>query len=281
MELDKLKGYLDQGLSLVKIGKLEGKSLGSVRHWMGVYGLKPNFKNFREDPYHKKATIIDGKRCCSRCKDWKDLSSFSTKGEGRHHHYCKICLATYQADRWRDRKKKAIELMGGKCSKCGYCRNYAALEFHHLDPSQKDFDFNVGRRRSWNKLIVEIKKCVLLCSNCHKEEHYPNMAVSDETPESNPSLNWKPVELKPTGLCPSCQTEVFGTKYCSQACSKNARRRATRPSRDELARLIETTPFVQIGKMYGVSDNAIRKWANHYGLDWKAIKKLPVQDSNL
>jgi hypothetical protein len=267
MEIEKLKGYLEEGLSLTAISKKEGKSLGSIRYWAANYGLKSNFKTFSEEPYHK-TNVVDGKKRCAKCKEWKPQEVFGTKGKYKQG-YCPPCLYRYQASRWEDRKKKAVELMGGKCSKCGYCRNYAALEFHHLDPSQKDFDFNVGRRRSWDKLIVELKKCVLLCSNCHKEEHHPNMAVSDETPESNPRLNLEPVRLQPTGVCPTCETEVFGTRYCSHACSCDSRRRVKRPSREELKLLIETTPFVQIGKKYGVSDNAIRKWANHYGLEWK------------
>lgn len=297
MELTKLKGYLDQGLSLVKIGKLEGKSLGSIRYWMGVHGLKANFKNFREEPYHKKS-VVEGKKCCGRCKEWKEIEAFSTKGEGRHQHYCKVCHAAYTAERWKNRKKKAIELMGGKCGRCGYCRNYSALEFHHIDPSKKEFEFEVGRRCSWDKMIEELKKCILLCSNCHREEHHPDMVLSGEIVETNPSLNW---ELKATGSCPSCNREVFGTKYCSkpcaikakqttptgvcpscgggvfktkhcsQACAKRAKRRADRPSKEELAQLIKTKPFVQIGKMYEVSDNAIRKWANHYGLEWRKL----------
>jgi len=265
MEIEKLKEYLDNGLSLVKIGKLEGKSLGCIRYWMSVHKLKPNFKNFKEEPFRKKTKIIDGKKLCCKCKNWKEINDFSTKGEGRYQHYCKVCLSAYQADRWRKRKLKAIELLGGKCGKCGYCRNYAALEFHHLDPSQKDFDFNVGRRRSWDKLIEELKKCVLLCSNCHREEHNPDMTLSGEKTESNPSLNRT---LKPTGKCPSCQTNVFGTKFCSHLCSANAQRRAERPSREELEKLLKTTPLLQIGKMYKVSDNAIRKWADHYGLQY-------------
>jgi hypothetical protein len=268
MEEAKLKAYLDEGLSLNAIGKREGKSLGSVRYWMQIHGFKANFKNFREDPSYKNR-VVDGKKCCGRCKVWKPLCDFNSKGENYYHGFCRTCLYEYQAERWRDKKKKAVELMGGKCIRCGYCRNYAALEFHHVDPSQKDFDFNKGRRRSWDKLIVELKKCVLLCSNCHKEEHHPETILDGLAPQANVILNLGP---KPTGHCPSCQTEVFGTKYCSQACSKQSRRRANRPSKEELARLIETTPIVQIGKMYKVSDNAIRKWANHYGLKWKKIK---------
>jgi hypothetical protein len=42
-----------------------------------------------------------------------------------------------QRARGRERKLKLIELLGGRCSTCGYARNHAALEFHHMDPGQK------------------------------------------------------------------------------------------------------------------------------------------------
>jgi hypothetical protein len=266
MEINKLKDYLAEGLSLVKIGKNEGKSLGCVRHWMKVHGLKPNFKNFREEPFHKKAEILDGKKCCSKCKEWKTLDSFCSKGS-RLHGYCRPCLYAYQAERWQNRKKKAVELMGGKCNKCGYCKNYAALDFHHIDPSQKEFESDAGRHKSWNKFITELKKCTLLCSNCHREEHHPDMAVTCEPYKVDTYMNLS--GPKSTGNCPSCKNEVFGTKYCSHACAQNSQRRAKRPSREELEELIGTTPFTRIGEKYGVSDNAIRKWADHYGIEWK------------
>jgi arsenate reductase-like glutaredoxin family protein len=263
MEINKLKNYLDEGLSLNAIGKKEGKSLGSIRHWMKVHGLKPNFKNFKEEPFNKTKIICD-KKLCPKCGEIKPTKDFFSKGKYLQG-YCKPCLYAYQAERWKKRKLKAIELMGGKCINCGYCRNYSALEFHHKDPSQKDFDFNTGRRCSWDRLIQELKKCALLCSNCHREEHNPDMTFSGEKTESNPSLNRT---LKPTGKCPSCQTNVFGTKFCSHLCAANAQRRAERPSREELEKLLKTTPLLQIGKMHKVSDNAIRKWAKHYGLQY-------------
>ena len=264
MEINKLKNYLTEGLSLIQIGKKEGKSLGSIRYWMKVHNLKANFKNFKEAPF-KKAKVIEGKKCCSKCKEWKELSEFNSKGDQKHG-YCRPCLYVYQSERWKNRKKKAVQLMGGACNKCGYCRNYSALEFHHLDPSIKEFHFDKGRRYSWEKCLNELKKCILLCSNCHKEEHHPEMIVTGNV-ESNPSLNKQPKRLEPTGNCPSCQTQVFGTKYCSQVCTTGSKRKVKRPSREELEGLIATTPFTRIAEKYGVTDNAIRKWANYYGIE--------------
>jgi hypothetical protein len=268
MEIEKLKGYLAEGLSLNSIRKKEGKSLNSIRYWMRVHGLKPNFKNFGEEPFNKKALVVDGKKHCKRCDEWKELDHFFSKGKrnvGDTHHYCKPCLYAYQQERGKNRKKKVIEMMGGKCARCGYCRNYAALEFHHLDPSKKEINISGnGIKGSWKRLMAELQKCILICSNCHREEHHQDMFMLPESSiELNRILN---LEVHPTGNCPTCGTEVFNTKYCSHACSCDSRRRAKRPDREELERLIKTMPFVQIGKKYGVSDNAVRKWAEHYGL---------------
>lgn len=67
-------------------------------------------------------------------------------------------------------KRLAVEMLGGKCSRCGYSKSLRALQFHHLDPSQKSFGLSNGNTRSWKRHEEEIRKCVLLCANCHAEE---------------------------------------------------------------------------------------------------------------
>lgn len=69
----------------------------------------------------------------------------------------------------RKTKKEMVELLGGKCSLCGYKKCMAALAFHHLDPTQKEFAVSKYRKRSL--LLEEVKKCILVCSNCHVEIH--------------------------------------------------------------------------------------------------------------
>ena len=88
---------------------------------------------------------------------------------------CKKC-AVEAVQKRRDRVKElAVEYKGGKCIKCGYNKYVGALEFHHLDPSQKDFAIaSKGYTRSWEKIKEELDKCILLCSNCHREEHNKN-----------------------------------------------------------------------------------------------------------
>ena len=69
-------------------------------------------------------------------------------------------------------KKQAVKLLGGKCCVCGYDRWIDALEFHHKNPSIKEFKLGSGNIMSWKEYKSEALKCMLVCSNCHKEIHY-------------------------------------------------------------------------------------------------------------
>ncbi len=60
----------------------------------------------------------------------------------------------------------------GKCLVCGYDKCLEALDFHHIDPAQKDFAvLTHHKRRNKQTIIRESNKCMLLCSNCHRELH--------------------------------------------------------------------------------------------------------------
>lgn len=73
---------------------------------------------------------------------------------------------------WRQRiKVKLIEYKGGKCEKCGYGKCIQALQFHHKNPKEKDFTIS-GKSYSFDKMKVEVDKCMILCANCHIEEHH-------------------------------------------------------------------------------------------------------------
>lgn len=80
----------------------------------------------------------------------------------------------------------AIAYKGGICQCCGYNKYIGALEFHHINPDEKDFGISVkGYTRSWENNKRELDKCVLVCSNCHREIHAglilcPQEIISDE-----------------------------------------------------------------------------------------------------
>lgn len=67
------------------------------------------------------------------------------------------------------RKIKAVEYKGGKCSKCGYDKCLGALQFHHVNPSEKEFSIGGAHCVSWERVLKELDKCILVCANCHVE----------------------------------------------------------------------------------------------------------------
>ena len=96
--------------------------------------------------------------------------------------YCEDCvpagISNIESAKIRARllKHKLIEYKGGKCEKCGYNKCEGALQFHHLNPTEKDFTIsskNLGLT-DIQEFYNEVDKCILVCANCHAEIHWTN-----------------------------------------------------------------------------------------------------------
>ena len=83
---------------------------------------------------------------------------------------CYDCMPDGQQLHRSDFIAKIKESRGGACERCGYDTTTKALDFHHLDPNKKDFTISNGNFKL-TEAIEESKKCVLICSNCHRELH--------------------------------------------------------------------------------------------------------------
>ena len=114
---------------------------------------------------NKKLIGRQSKYCCRQCKNI----------------FLNQSLQSYHAQQERGRKRKLelIKLQGDECEVCGYNKNYAALEFHHKVPADKSFQLDLRSlsNRSWEAILEEVKKCQLLCSNCHAEHHNPDCCL--------------------------------------------------------------------------------------------------------
>lgn len=144
--------------------------------------------------------VIDGKRrnlCCRRyCLECSPFGVHNTRrvhiNKIRVPHsrdYKTMSLAqrkAFNAKHWpvakQRRREKRIKLVieaGGKCSRCGYSKNYACLSFHHREPKKKLFTLDTRglQSRSDSEIKLELRKCDLMCLNCHQEEHHPDLMV--------------------------------------------------------------------------------------------------------
>jgi endogenous inhibitor of DNA gyrase (YacG/DUF329 family) len=172
------------------------------------------------------------------------------------------------------RKAKLMEMKGIKCSSCGYKKNYAALAFHHRDPSQKSFalDLRTCSNKSWESLLEEAAKCDLVCMNCHMEIHHPELDAESSRNKIKEFIQFNETEVNQHLLdpmnCDRCgkeyQPDKSKRKFCSEKCRQLNSRKVERPSREQLEKDLSEMSFVRVGKKYGVSDNAVRKWLKNY-----------------
>lgn len=73
-------------------------------------------------------------------------------------------------------KDELVEMFGGKCKCCGFNQFNSALDFHHIEPKGKDFQVS-SKTISLERCIEEAKKCILVCSNCHRGIHSGDVKI--------------------------------------------------------------------------------------------------------
>jgi Homeodomain-like domain len=154
----RLAGLVERGLSTRAIAAECGVSYSTARHWLRRYGMVT-------ERVRRRALGPLPRRVERRCRT-HGTTAFVL--EGRGYYRCCRCRMERVAERRRKVKRILVEEAGGACTICGFAEHPAALEFHHVDPSQKSFELSIrGVTRSIDVLREEAEKCVLLCSNCH------------------------------------------------------------------------------------------------------------------
>jgi len=128
---------------------------------------------------------------------------------------------------------------------------------------------------------IRYKKAKTRCQ--YKSNWYEDYILSDKRVKEvfnfdvpNLDVHFSTGKKKYTKICQNCGDSFEGNyrnaKYCSIKCKGEQRRKVKRVSKEELIELIKTKPMVQIGKQFGITDNAIRKWAIGYDIDIKKVK---------
>ena len=121
-----------------------------------VNGTEKQYKNLEKECYCGKKFIGTrpwSKYCSKKCTNSSPMRRKNTRD--------------FQAGR-RGRINEIKMKLG--CSICGYNKHPAALDFDHIDPALKSFTLSQDPKRAWSKIEAEIKKCRVLCANCHRIE---------------------------------------------------------------------------------------------------------------
>ena len=172
---------------------------------------------------------------------------------------------------WRENTKaRIVKAFGGSCCICNYNKCNDALELHHIDPTTKDFSigFIMSHIISWKRICEELKKCIMVCSNCHKEIHANLTDLPENTKRFDETfINYKEEEHKKYyDLCPICGKEKRINLFtCSKECGMK-RRGLFDWSKYDIVDMIDNQKLTQqqISEIIGCSHATI----------WKRYKKL-------
>lgn len=143
-----------------------------------------------ESEFYRQTKRSGNKRLCSWCKKCSSLSASEGRKklrlenpelvreqERKWHHSNKDKYNQKTKERSRALKQKCVEYKGGCCINCGFNKYLSALDFHHIDRSEKDF--MITQTTNWDKIRIELDKCILLCSNCHRALHSGDLKINN------------------------------------------------------------------------------------------------------
>jgi transposase len=157
---ERLEELVERGLSARQIATECEVSFSTVRHWLKRHGLRTVRARTPAPDGEPRFTV----RRCAVHGETKFIR------ENRGYYRCTRCRMERVGARRRKVKQILVEEAGGRCSLCGYDRCLAALQFHHVDPTQKLFGIaRNGSTRGIAEARREAAKCVLVCANCHAE----------------------------------------------------------------------------------------------------------------
>lgn len=130
-------------------------------------------------------------------------------------------------------KARMVAYKGGRCSACGYSRSIVAMSFHHCEPEEKAFNIAGSHARSWESLRKELDKCVLLCLNCHLEQH----AVDEDVGRQKTRRSETPNEAgRRCTNCGRVYTHDYRQGHTRRLCNSCRSNRGGREARHSLKR---------------------------------------------
>ena len=166
----------------------------------------------------------------------------------------------------RTMKARCIAYLGGACKVCGYNKSHAALEFHHRDPSSKEFQLSTGRTKGWERTKSELDKCDLLCSNCHREVHGAWRSSDMTALQSQLEAIRRPNRVNV--LCDHCggaftlppsKVQRHSKHFCKKECRIAGSAKITWPPLDTLLQMVRGSSVSAVARRLGVSGKSVSR----------------------
>lgn len=166
-------------------------------------------------------------------------------------------------------KSALVQAFGNKCLCCGKSFPQYMYDFHHLNPKEKEFALSGnGVTRAKDAYAQEAKKCIMVCSNCHRMIEYGDIDTTHLYSNFNDKIYYEVIQQsidEQKKIKQSLRKDIK-IKNIEQNIDGIRKKQTVYPTREQLKKLIRTTSFIKIGDMYGFSDNAVRKWCDKMNL---------------
>jgi len=160
---DRLRKLVEEGVSIRKMAEDLGAGYSTIRYWLKKLGLETERSARRKEGDVARTAGLS--RAYLRCPKHGHTAFFGRPDGGFR---CAKCSTDAVSERRRRVKRQLVDEAGGQCELCKFDAHPAALQFHHLDPSMKEFHLSdKGFTRGIDRMRAEAQKCALLCANCH------------------------------------------------------------------------------------------------------------------
>jgi len=143
-----MRTYSKDGRNIKELVKVLGKSKKAIYHKASRLGIKSG------RPAHNRSK--------KPRRDW----------DNEYYRKNKTTIVRNRRLRIKRLKKKLVDLLGGECKFCGYNRCMQALDFHHVNGTKEASVGTLIADECTKAAYKEVKSCILLCSNCHRELHH-------------------------------------------------------------------------------------------------------------
>ena len=175
--VEEFKQYILQGKTIKDLQEIYGWNRTKVTDFKkqhGLVGLSPNSKKLNRD---------SGTKTCNSCSKVLPLSSFYSNGKTntgliKYKSNCIHCENSSRKNNFEELIHTYLDTKNQKyeCIKCKYTGMFGSLDFHHRNPTEKEFNIgnsssSISIERFISEIVPELDKCDLLCPNCHRQEH--------------------------------------------------------------------------------------------------------------
>lgn len=171
----------------------------------------------------------------------------------------------YVTNQRKRSKERMVAAFGNECGKCKGKFKPEIYDFHHLNSEEKKFSLSNSKCISQKKNVEELRKCVMLCSNCHREIHNFDIDLPEDIKKFNEDFADYKEFNKSKNYCKLCGKVIKNNlKYCSIKCYNKSKQKINQDSIDLLSLKNNLKTNIAVAKYLNVSEATIRKRLKNY-----------------